>query len=152
MVSDNLSHVDPLTESQPEKINLDVYVPPDERLSPKKLSELIGNAVQATAHFIIPAAKSFLEKDSSFFQSFDEIKEMYSKKRSQKLDGLLTEKLHKLLPDELVKAITHASKGNHLMFPTPQVLTGDAVFCLFYIISFSCFLLLIKPFSRYVSL
>ncbi|KAL5861543.1 hypothetical protein ACOSQ4_002839 [Xanthoceras sorbifolium] len=116
------SKKDPLTESRPEMINLDIYVPPDERFSPKKLSEFIGNAIQASAHFLLPEAKTLLQQDSSF-QSFDEIKEMFSKTRSQQVEGWLTEKLRKLLPDELFKGIIHASKGNHLMFPSPQVLT-----------------------------
>ncbi|KAK0588440.1 hypothetical protein LWI29_000983 [Acer saccharum] len=117
------SKKDPLTESRPEMINLDIYVPPDERFSPKKLSEFIGNSIQATAHFILPEAKSLLEKDSSV-QSFDEIKEMFSSNRSQKVDGWLSEKLHKLVPDELYKGIAHASKGDHLMFTLPQIVSN----------------------------
>ncbi|KAI9176645.1 hypothetical protein LWI28_005445 [Acer negundo] len=118
------SKKDPLTESRPEMINLDIYVPPDERFSPNKLSEFIGNSIQATAHFILPEAKSLLEQDSSV-QSFDEIKKMFSSNRSQKVDGWLSEKLHKLVPDELYKGIAHASKGDHLMFTLPQILTNN---------------------------
>ncbi|KAK2648964.1 hypothetical protein Ddye_016453 [Dipteronia dyeriana] len=118
------SKKDPKTESRPEMINLDIYVPPDERFSPKKLSEFIGNSIQATAHFILPEAKSLLEQDSSV-QSFDEIKEMFSSNKSQKVDGWLSEKLHKLVPDELYKGIAHASKGDHLMFTLPQILTNN---------------------------
>ncbi|TXG55701.1 hypothetical protein EZV62_020957 [Acer yangbiense] len=118
------SKKDPLTESRPEMINLDIYVPPDERFRPKKLSEFIGNSIQATAHFILPEAKSLLEKDSSV-QSFNEIKEMFSSNRSQKVDGWLSEKLHKLVPDELYKGIAHASKGDHLMFTLPQILSNN---------------------------
>lgn len=33
---------------------LDAYVPPDERFSPKKLSEFIENSIQAAVHFLVP--------------------------------------------------------------------------------------------------
>ncbi|KAK6259684.1 PLAT/LH2 domain - like 2 [Theobroma cacao] len=110
--------------SKNETINLDTYVPPDERFSPKKLSEFIANAIQATAHFLLPEAKS-LSHDSSSFESFDEIRNLYSDNRSQVMRGTITEKMKKLVPAELIKQVTHASKQDHIKFPLPQIIRDN---------------------------
>ncbi|KAK6286742.1 hypothetical protein POUND7_012921, partial [Theobroma cacao] len=112
------------TELDPKTINLDTYVPPDERFSPKKLSEFIANAIQATAHFLLPEAKS-LSHDSSSFESFDEIRNLYSDNRSQVMRGTITEKMKKLVPAELIKQVTHASKQDHIKFPLPQIIRDN---------------------------
>ncbi|KDP45238.1 hypothetical protein JCGZ_15103 [Jatropha curcas] len=100
-------HSDPATESRAEIINLDIYVPPDERLSPKQLSEVISNSVQAAAHFLIPEAKSLFKQDSSTFKSFDEIDNLFFSKKNHAAEGKVTENLKKLIPDELFKKFIH---------------------------------------------
>ncbi|OMP07928.1 Lipoxygenase [Corchorus olitorius] len=102
-------------------INLDTYVPPDERFSPKKLSEFIANVIQATAHFLLYEAKSS-SRDSSSFESFDEIRDLYSENRSQVKKGQVREKMKKLLPNELLKQVSHASIEDHIKFPLPHVI------------------------------
>ncbi|XWS36628.1 hypothetical protein CRYUN_Cryun20dG0101300 [Craigia yunnanensis] len=110
--------------SKNETINLDTYVPPDERCSPKKLSEFIANTIQTTAHFLLPEAKS-LSHDSSSFESFDEIRDLYSDNRSQVMKGTVTEKMKKIIPAELFKEITHASKQDDIKFPLPQIIRAN---------------------------
>uniref|UniRef100_A0A3N7G2T8 Lipoxygenase n=1 Tax=Populus trichocarpa TaxID=3694 RepID=A0A3N7G2T8_POPTR len=124
------SNTEPSTESRTETINLDIYVPPDERFSPKKLSEFISNSIQATVHFIITEADSLFKQDSSSFESFDEIHDMFSSKRSKavegkakdKLKGKVKERLKKLVPDVLFKEITYAGKEDLAKFPLPQII------------------------------
>lgn len=127
-------HIEPSTESRTETINLDIYVPPDERFSPKKLSEFISNSIQATVHFIITEADSLFKQDSSSFESFDEIHDMFSSKRSNavegkakdKLKGKVKERLKKLVPDVLFKEITYAGKEDLAKFPLPQIIRGNS--------------------------
>ncbi|KAJ6674451.1 LIPOXYGENASE [Salix viminalis] len=127
------SNTEPSAESRTETINLDIYVPPDERFSPKKLSEFISNSIQATVHFIIPEAKSLFKQDSSSFESFDEIHDMFSSKGGQavegkvreKLKGKVREKLKKLVPNVLFKEINYAGKEDLLKFPLPQIVTEN---------------------------
>lgn len=76
------SRTDPSTESRPEMFYLDAYVPPDERFSPKKLSEFIENSIQAAVHFLVPEAKT-KSQDSHSFESFNEILDLFSSNRSQ---------------------------------------------------------------------
>lgn len=131
-------NIDLSTESRPEKINLDIYVPPDERFSPKKLSEFIGNSIRASLHFLIPEAKSLLEKDPHF-RSFDEIRGMFSSNKSRKVEGWLTKKLQKLVPEQLLKQLTRASKGDPMKFPEPQIIASDAAYYLPFLFYFSLF-------------
>ncbi|GFZ20057.1 PLAT/LH2 domain-containing lipoxygenase family protein [Actinidia rufa] len=119
------SCLDPLIKSQTEGIKLDVYVPPDERLSPKKLSEIISNSIQATLHFLIPEAKSLFENDARSFESFDEIRDLFSSSRNQVLEGWVAEKVKSMVPPELYKKITHASKQNPMEFQLPQIIAEN---------------------------
>ncbi|KAE8730561.1 putative Calmodulin [Hibiscus syriacus] len=90
--------------SKSETISFDIYVPADERCSPKKLSEFIANVIQATAHFLLPEAKSS-SHDSSSFESFDEIRELYSDNRGKVIRGASVMK--KVIPAELFKELTN---------------------------------------------
>lgn len=116
--------VDPLTESRPSTINLDIYVPPDERFSPKKQSEFASNSIQAVLHFLTHTVESMIQPDSNHFESFDEIHDMFSRNKSQVIEGALKEKLKAIVPKEFFKDVTHAIK-NPLKFPVPQIIAGD---------------------------
>ncbi|KAG5514887.1 hypothetical protein RHGRI_036064 [Rhododendron griersonianum] len=107
-------------------ITLDMYVPPDERVSPQKLSELISNSIQASLHFILPEAKLlFTNASTGSFESFDEIRDLFTSSRSQVLEGWVADKLKSMLPPEIFKKITRASKENLTKFPLPQVIAGN---------------------------
>ncbi|KAI4354146.1 hypothetical protein L6164_003039 [Bauhinia variegata] len=67
------SKQDPSAESRPQAINLDIYVPSDERCSPSKLKELKSNSIHAVLHFLIPEAKSMFQQSSMSFESFEQI-------------------------------------------------------------------------------
>ncbi|WCJ37255.1 Linoleate 9S-lipoxygenase [Euphorbia peplus] len=116
---------DSSTENWPEQINLDIYVPPDERFSPKKLSEFISNSIQAAVHFVIPETKSLLKQDASTFKSFDEIHDMLTGKKTEAIDGKVMEKLKKFVSNELFKQILHASKEKIKNFSLPQIITEN---------------------------
>ncbi|KAG4193052.1 hypothetical protein ERO13_A07G196300v2 [Gossypium hirsutum] len=106
-------------------INLDTYVPPDERCSPKKLSEFIANAIQATAYFHLPEAKS-LPRDSSSFESFGDIRDLYSNNRRQAMRGKsVTEKVKKFVPAQLFKDVTHVIEEVDIKFPLPQIIRAN---------------------------
>ncbi|XP_021685924.2 linoleate 9S-lipoxygenase 6 [Hevea brasiliensis] len=117
------SSTDPSTESRPEIIDLDVYVPSDERFGPKRLSELISNSVRATVHFLIPEASSLLKQGSSNFKSIEEIRNLFYRKRNP-IKGTVTDKIKKLVTDELFKEIIHATKES-IEFPLPQIITEN---------------------------
>ncbi|KAH7681305.1 Linoleate 9S-lipoxygenase protein [Dioscorea alata] len=122
-----LSDKDRVTETRNKIIDLDFYVPPDERFSPNKLSEFIRNSIQAVVHFVIPEVKSLFEADHNKFESFDQmVKDLYSGgRRGRALEGLVMEKLKGLLPEELFKEVVRGTKENSLKFPLPQIIASD---------------------------
>ncbi|KAM7271505.1 hypothetical protein ACFE04_030719 [Oxalis oulophora] len=69
------SKEDTSSENQSQRTIFDTYVPPDERLTLKKQKELILNIINVTIHFIIP----ILPNSSQSFESFDEIRRMFTK-------------------------------------------------------------------------
>ncbi|KAF3948713.1 hypothetical protein CMV_025324 [Castanea mollissima] len=116
---------DPLTESRPEKINLDIYVPPDERFSPKKLSEFISNSIQATVHLLIPEAKLLFRQDSGSFRSFEETSSFFSSNKNQVVEGQVKEILKSMVPEKLFNEVIHASNQNPVKFPLPQIIAEN---------------------------
>ncbi|KAM7265906.1 hypothetical protein ACFE04_003589 [Oxalis oulophora] len=115
---------DASSESRPDKAHLDIYVPPDERLSPEKISEFTGNVIQAVAHFLVPEAKSLLNHSSRHFHSFDEIMDLYSNNSSQVVHGWMTDKIKKVVPGYFP---TQGSKSatDPIKFPLPQIITEN---------------------------
>ncbi|PKA66701.1 putative linoleate 9S-lipoxygenase 5 [Apostasia shenzhenica] len=123
-----LSDTDHRTETRHKLINLDFYVPPDERFSPAKLSEFISSSVQAVIHFVLPEVKSLFEGNSGHFDSFGQIAgDLYSGGNgSLVLERIIVEKLKEYLPEDLFKEVLKASKdAPSIKFPLPQVIAVD---------------------------
>ncbi|KAJ0977170.1 hypothetical protein J5N97_012644 [Dioscorea zingiberensis] len=121
-----LSDKDRMTETRNKIIDLDFYVPPDERFSPSKLSEFISNSIQSVVHFVIPELTSLLQGNKEKFKSFDQmIKELYSGGRSRTLEGFIMEKLKSFLPEDLFKEVVRTTKDNPFKFQLPQIIAND---------------------------
>lgn len=107
-------------------VNIDnIYVPPDERISSKKMSEVISSSIQASVPFLIHGAKSFFEQESRSSESFDEMHYMFSGNRSLIVEEWITEKLMNVLPPKLFKEITYESIRAPFKSPFPQIIAGD---------------------------
>lgn len=101
---------------------MDIYVPPDERFSPKKKSELdefISNSTQAVLHFLNHEGNG-----SEHFESFDVIQAMFSAKESLVIEGTVKEKPKAMVPNKLYKDSTRTSKKT-FKFPFPQIVAGE---------------------------
>ncbi|XP_058094148.1 linoleate 9S-lipoxygenase A-like [Magnolia sinica] len=112
---------DVLMEGRPTIINLDIYIPPDERFSPSKMSEFLSNSIQAIEHFLIPETKALSQQDSGF-ESFDQLHDMFS--GSAALDNWMEVKLKNLVSDKVYREIVRASKLREscMKFPLPQIM------------------------------
>ncbi|RDX63857.1 Linoleate 9S-lipoxygenase 5, chloroplastic, partial [Mucuna pruriens] len=115
----------PSSESRPQPMNFDIYVPSDERFGPNKLKELKSNCVHAMVHFLSPKAELLPQRSSSSFQSFEEILDMFSSNRNQTIEGWMRDNLKKLIPVEHFKEITHAIKENRQQLPIPQLISEN---------------------------
>ncbi|CAA6660131.1 unnamed protein product [Spirodela intermedia] len=93
------SDADPKTESRPGLLGLDVFLPPDERFSPSKMSEFVLNSIQAVVHFLIPELKSLTSRGHGDFESFDQLTEdLYSDQRRRPFDRKVINRLKHFLP------------------------------------------------------
>lgn len=117
------------TEKRSIFIDLDFYVPPDERFSPVKLSEFITHSIQAVLHFVFPEVKSLLGHDIGNFESFKELtKDLYARPHEPSIvEGVVMEKLKSLLPKDIYKEVIRVMKENPLKFPVPQVIASEPV-------------------------
>lgn len=110
--------------------DIEITVPPDERFSPEKLSELTKNCIQAALHFVVSQGKSDFRdfKDTRPFHSFIEMYGLFRRYKSHEVDEWAIKKLRTLVPDELFKKIKSALKEYTVRFPLPQIIRGDAAF------------------------
>ncbi|KAG6479283.1 hypothetical protein ZIOFF_062746 [Zingiber officinale] len=121
-----LSNKDRMTESRSEIINLDFYVPPDDRFSPTKLSEFISNSIRAVVHFVVPEVKSVFEGAVKNFESFEQMsKDLYTAHRKPVAETMVMGRLKALVPKELHDEIGRVMKENPFKFPIPQVIAAD---------------------------
>ncbi|CAN1325703.1 Linoleate 9S-lipoxygenase 6 (Fragment) [Linum perenne] len=122
------TNTDPLAESHAKSSIMDIYVPSDEQFSPTKLSDFVSNSIEATVHFLVSEAKALLKKnDSSNFKSFDDLRELFSGKRTKAVEKHVREKLKKLVPEHLLIEITNRSKEEVAKFPLPQIIADNDV-------------------------
>ncbi|TVU18650.1 hypothetical protein EJB05_34759 [Eragrostis curvula] len=96
---------DGVTETRKHVINLDFYIPPDERFSPTKLAEVLTLAVQAVTHFVVPETKALLHGDAvNSFKSVEQLRrDLYGKATPEKpqppaVDGMVMDKLRDSVP------------------------------------------------------
>ncbi|XP_020675596.1 linoleate 9S-lipoxygenase 6 [Dendrobium catenatum] len=127
-----LSDKDHQTEERQKIINLDFYVPPDERFSPTKLSEFISSSIQAVIHFVLPELTSLLKGSNIInFESFDQIsKDLYTRRnvqsRQANIERIVLEKLKEFLPEDIFKEVIKIAKNTTtIKFPIPQVIEVD---------------------------
>ncbi|KAG8085102.1 hypothetical protein GUJ93_ZPchr0010g9360 [Zizania palustris] len=122
-----LSQTDGMTETRKHKINLDFYIPPDERFSPGKLAEFLTLAVQAVTHFVIPEARSLFQGDVTNFRSLDQLrKDLYGRPPQPAVDGMVMDKLKSSVTSpKTYKHVSKMVKETPVMFKLPQVIQHD---------------------------
>lgn len=120
-----LSKTDEVTETRKHMINLDFYIPPDERFSPGKLAEVLTLAVQAVTHFVVPEVRTLVHGND--FRSMEQLRnDLYSKPAQPAVDGEVLEQLKSSVPShKTYKKVAKAVKENPVKFPTPQVIQHD---------------------------
>ncbi|KAF0926379.1 hypothetical protein E2562_023092 [Oryza meyeriana var. granulata] len=123
-----LSKADGVTETRKHKlINLDFYIPPDERFSPGKLAEVLAMGVQAVTHFVVPEARSIFHGDVVNFKSLDQLRgDLYGKPPQPAADVRVMDELKSSVPSQKTyKQVSKMVKETPVKFPTPQVIQHD---------------------------
>ncbi|KAL4355973.1 hypothetical protein HN51_027345 [Arachis hypogaea] len=112
----------PANESRPR--NFEIYVPSDERFSPNKMKELKSNSIHALAHFLSP--KALHQQCSKSFESFEDILDLFSASRNQRIEGWVRDNLNKMLPIQNLEEIIRLIKNKPLELPIPEILSENA--------------------------
>ncbi|KAI4329915.1 hypothetical protein MLD38_028246 [Melastoma candidum] len=115
---------DPKAENCPAKVNLDIFVPPDDQMHPRKLLELQARATRALVLYLDHEAEFSQKEDSGSFNSFEEILEVFSAIRGPPKENTLNE-ARKILPKEYHRAILETRKQKTRKFPLPCILTAN---------------------------
>lgn len=105
--------------------NRNLYVPPDEQFSQKKLTEVTSNVVRAAMHFVMPETRSIVNNKSRNFESFDQIHRLFTGDRGLLVDKKLVTLLKHKLPDDLFKKVKLAMDKKPVEFPLPRIATGN---------------------------
>ncbi|XP_066358952.1 linoleate 9S-lipoxygenase 6-like [Miscanthus floridulus] len=122
-----LFKTDGVTETRKHMINLDFYIPPDERFSPTKLAEVLTLAVQAVTHFVLPESKALFHGNINSFRSFEQLKgDLYRKPQQPVVDGQVMDKLKTSVPShKTYKQVSKMVKETPVNFPIPQVIEHE---------------------------
>ncbi|CAI9778905.1 unnamed protein product [Fraxinus pennsylvanica] len=109
---------DPNIESRLPLLNLNIYVPRDERFSPVKFSEFIGSSLKSVGQVLIPEIRAVFKKNSNEFDKFEDIHNLYKKRKKDELqDSHLTRNTRECLPWESFKELHK--------FPEPDIISED---------------------------
>lgn len=104
----------------------DIYLPSDERFSQQKLSEFTTNAVRAAFHFVLPEAGAIFNQETSHFENFNQIHELFLSNRSESVDEGLVKRLKQELDDDIFKKVKQVMKEKSVKFQLPRIVAGNS--------------------------
>ncbi|EOA29580.1 hypothetical protein CARUB_v10012957mg [Capsella rubella] len=111
---------DPKSESRLAILNLNMYVPRDERFSLVKFSDVLVYAIKAVTQVLVPEIASVCNKTINEFDSFEDIFHLYD--GSIKLDTGTISKLRDIIPWEMFRELIRNDGERFLKFPLPDIL------------------------------
>ncbi|CAA0812289.1 Linoleate 9S-lipoxygenase 5- chloroplastic, partial [Striga hermonthica] len=115
---------DPNTESRLFLLNLNFYVPRDDRFTQIKFSDFIAYALKSLGQVLIPEVKAVFDKTINEFDSFQDVLDLYE--GGIKLpDGHTLSKIREHVPWELVRELVRSDGERFLKFPMPDVIKED---------------------------
>uniref|UniRef100_M4E4X5 Lipoxygenase n=1 Tax=Brassica campestris TaxID=3711 RepID=M4E4X5_BRACM len=112
---------DPRSESRLALLNLNIYVPRDERFSHVKFSDFLAYALKSVTQVLVPEIASLCDKTINEFDSFEDVFHLYD--GSIKLaNGHTISKLRDIIPWEMFRELVRNDGERFLKFPLPDVL------------------------------
>ncbi|CAA3009577.1 probable linoleate 9S-lipoxygenase 5 isoform X2 [Olea europaea subsp. europaea] len=115
---------DPNSESQLPLLNLNIYVPRDERFSHVKFLDFIGYSFKSLGQVLIPEIEAVFDETINEFDNFQDVHKLYE--GGIKLpDGHALKNTRECLPWESFKNLLHLDGGRPLQFPTPDIIKND---------------------------
>ncbi|XP_071696448.1 probable linoleate 9S-lipoxygenase 5 [Rutidosis leptorrhynchoides] len=116
---------DPQTESRlPLVLSLTSYVPRDERFGHLRLSDFLGQGLEAILKFLLPEFEALVDDTLNEFDSIEDILNLYQ--GGIKLpEGPLFEELQQNVPTQLLKELLRSDGEGLFKYSTPQVIKDN---------------------------
>lgn len=113
---------DPKSESRLPLLDLNIYVPRDERFGHLKMSDFLGFALKAIIEAVLPTIRTFVDTTPKEFDSFEDIMKLYEGGLKVPDDDPALAEIKKKIPFELIRTLL-PDGGDHLLkLPLPHVI------------------------------
>lgn len=114
---------DPKSESRLFSLDLDIYVPRDERFGHLKMSDFLGYTIKAVAKSLLPILRAVFDGTPNTFDSYEDIFKLYE--GGLPLPNIPQVKaLLDAIPLQLLKSVLTPTTGQRafLKFPVPLII------------------------------
>ncbi|KAK8944042.1 putative linoleate 9S-lipoxygenase 5 [Platanthera guangdongensis] len=114
------------SESRLNSLDLDIYVPRDERFGHLKMSDFLGNSIKSLANSLLPVLQAAFDKTPNTFDSYEDVFQLYE--GGLPLPDIPQVKaLIQAIPLELLKSKLTPANGQRsfLKLPVPQIIQVD---------------------------
>uniref|UniRef100_A0A0A8Z4X3 Lipoxygenase n=1 Tax=Arundo donax TaxID=35708 RepID=A0A0A8Z4X3_ARUDO len=117
---------DPNSECRLNQLDLNIYVPRDERFGHLKMSDFLGYALKTIIEAVVPTIRTFIDTTPKEFDSFDDILGLYELGREAPNNPFIAE-VRKKIPIEFLRSVLPDGAHDHpLKMPLPNVIKSDA--------------------------
>ncbi|ONM08102.1 lipoxygenase4 [Zea mays] len=121
------TETDPNSESRLFLLNLNIYVPRDERFGHLKMSDFLGYSLKAIIEAVLPTLGTFVDDTPKEFDSFEDILGLYEPGPEAPNNPLVAE-VRKRIPSEFLRSILPNGSHDHpLKMPLPNIIRSDVL-------------------------
>ncbi|XP_026409632.1 probable linoleate 9S-lipoxygenase 5 [Papaver somniferum] len=120
---------DPSYESQMFVLNLNIYVPRDEKFSQLKFSDFLANSMKGLGQIVHPELRAIFDKTPNEFDCFEDVHYLYEGYQGRANQPVNSHSLSSCccFSLEFVKEIFRSDGAHPLKFPKPGVIQADEV-------------------------
>ena len=117
---------DPNSESRLFLLNLNIYVPRDERFGHLKFSDFLGYSLKAVIEAVLPTIGTFIDDTPKEFDSFEDILGLYELGPEAPNHPVVAE-IRKKIPSQLLRNIMPNGSHDHpLKMPLPNIIKSGS--------------------------
>ncbi|TVU45522.1 hypothetical protein EJB05_05011 [Eragrostis curvula] len=121
------TEADPDLETRLFLLNLNIYVPRDERFGHLKMSDFIGYSLKAIIEAVLPTLNTFIDDTPKEFDSFEEILGLYEHGPEAPNHPLIAAVREKI-PSEFLRSLLPNGAHDHpLKMPLPNIIKSDVL-------------------------
>ncbi|XP_062214878.1 probable linoleate 9S-lipoxygenase 4 [Phragmites australis] len=115
------------SESRLFLLNLNIYVPRDERFGHLKMSDFLGYSLKAIIEAVLPTIGTFIDDTPKEFDSFEDILGLYEL-GPEAPNNPVIEEIRKKIPSEFLRSLLPNGSHDHpLKMPLPNIIKSDVL-------------------------